>query len=361
MILLVCLVAALAAPVLSEPSMALIDHKGYPDEWIPIVVVGGVLTLIMLVINVKVLIQHKKYSVKNTMQFICTIGILQVYPLFCICYFIGTLIPKSLAVMTFFAETYEAMTFIFFLRLLLTYIGGKKELNTKFKGTVAHLNVPPCCCLCCLPHVHFSKKFYKINEFLLLQFGVYQIVFGFIDMMVDLDESGSTSSTAPNGSTTVLAQEFDTEYTKVYHALFLVSLLLAIYGLGGIYHAAEAELMNKNIFKKFIVYKVPVSLAKLQDVFVQIMISEGGFGTIKYGAFGNELRATTWFSLLTIVECFICFLLAIHWYSPKDYPASPDHQSHFSPLGFLGLPAHVEDPHNGAVKGNPGADHEAKV
>ena len=39
-------------------------------------------------------------------------------------------------------------------------------------------------------------------------------------------------------------------------SVFLVSLLLAIYGLGGIYHAAESELLHRNIFKKFIVYKV---------------------------------------------------------------------------------------------------------
>ena len=50
------------------------------------------------------------------------------------------------------------------------------------------------------------------------QFGVYQIVFGFLEMMIELDGSGSTSSTAGNGTTSVFGKALYANYDKVYHS-----------------------------------------------------------------------------------------------------------------------------------------------
>lgn len=301
------------------PSISTIVKEGYPPEWIPILVIGGILTTLIICIDIRVLLEHKKYSVKHTMQFLCTAGILQVYPLFCLMYFVGTLIPKSLGVCSFIAESYEAISFLFFLRLMLTYIGGKKALKSRLDGELAHLNVPPCCCLVCLPHVHFSDRLYHVNELCIIQFVVVQLVMGFANMLQILDSSNGTLL-------------FEVTLSKVYHATFLVSLLIAIYGLSGIYHAAEADLADKNIFKKFISYKIPVSLAKIQDVLCAFLLYYNAFGSIKSGAFGNSLRATTWFSLLTIVECFVMFLFAVQFYNPGDYPNAPK-DAHWFPFG----------------------------
>ena len=40
----------------------------------------------------------------------------------------GILVPKAMSKLMFLTETYEALSFCFFLRLIMTYLGGKKIL-----------------------------------------------------------------------------------------------------------------------------------------------------------------------------------------------------------------------------------------
>lgn len=293
----------------SNPSFAEILEKGYPPEWIPLMAVSSIILMTIIVLDLKVVRDHKKYSIQHTLQFICTIGILQIYPLYCVMYLSGMIVPKTLSTVTYIAETYEAISYLFFLRLMLTYMGGKKITKEALKGEKAHLNVPPLCCLFCLPHITFTRTLFVIYELFIAQFVIFQLVFGFVEMMMSLD--GSTDHP------TDLVEE---DYAKFYHATLIVSLLISIYGLSGIYHTAEKELEHRNIFKKFITYKMLLILVKAQDIFIQLMSKYDGFGDISSGAFSSTLRAHLWSSMLVMVECMVFFLFAVHYYNIEDYP-----------------------------------------
>ena len=92
-----------------------------------------------------------------------------------------------MAKVTFIAETYEAISLLFFLRLILTYMGGKKETRAQLKDQHVALNSPPLCCLFCLPHIKFSKRFLFVNEMFVIQLAVLQLVLGYIDLLIGMD------------------------------------------------------------------------------------------------------------------------------------------------------------------------------
>jgi hypothetical protein len=117
-------------------------------------------------------------------------------------------------------------------------------------------------------------------------------------------------------------------YSHYFHGFCLLSLLLAIYGLGGIYHAAEEQLKHYHIFRKFILYKAFVTVAKLEELLVALVIK-----TVvdKYdlhlgaGAIPGHLRVHMWCYFLVIVQSAVLFPFLLRAYSTADYPkASPD-------------------------------------
>ena len=61
---------------------------------------------------------------------------------------------------------------------------GKKETQEKLTNKKVKLNSAPICFLYCLPKVNFSKRFLFINEMFIAQLVVFQLVFGFIDLLV---------------------------------------------------------------------------------------------------------------------------------------------------------------------------------
>ena len=136
---------------------------------------------------------HKKYSTRHPIQFFCVMGILTLYPFFVLmnlsgtsqylpsglpilplqapntsppgsqylhtpdntgifCYFknllefvlpykifpcvllniTGMIVPKSLVVVTFLAEAYEGLSFVFFLRLVIYLMGGERDISFFF-------------------------------------------------------------------------------------------------------------------------------------------------------------------------------------------------------------------------------------
>eukprot|EP00116_Pleurobrachia_bachei_P016172 sb/3476434/ len=86
----------------------------------------------------------------------------------------------------FLTETYEALSFCFFLRLIMTYLGGKKETSSLLTDKRVKLNSPPLCCLVILDESH-SYPAYLIEQ----------------------------------------------SYSRNFHFFIFFSLLLAVYGLGG--------------------------------------------------------------------------------------------------------------------------------
>ena len=56
--------------------------------------------------------KHRVYATQYTMQCMCTLGITVTFPLFCVMYFSGMLIPKAMAKLTFVAEAYEAISLV---------------------------------------------------------------------------------------------------------------------------------------------------------------------------------------------------------------------------------------------------------
>ena len=61
---------------------------------------------------------------------------------------------------------------------------GKKRTKQHLKGNYVALNSPPLCCLVCLPHIKFTRKFFVLNEILILQLVVVQLVLGYIDLLI---------------------------------------------------------------------------------------------------------------------------------------------------------------------------------
>ena len=246
------------------------------------------------------------------MQFLCTMGILFVYPLYSIMYVSGMIVPRANSKCTFIAESYESMSLLFFLKLILTYMGGKKNAIKNMKGTKVHLNSPPFCCIP-LPPIKFSAKFLFVNELLVVQLIVIELIMGYIDVLMRMDKSKSYPA--------ALVEE---TYSHVFHGVSITSLCFAVYGLSSIYHSAEKQLHKFGIFRKFVCYKIVVTLAKLQDIVFSILSRNEVFGDLSQGAFTTHLRMHMWSSAITIIECTAIFQFAVKAFSPADYPSYED-------------------------------------
>ena len=61
---------------------------------------------------------------------------------------------------------------------------GKKKTVASLTGHQVALANPPICCLFCLPHVPFTKKYMLVHEWLILQLFIYQLVMGYIDLLI---------------------------------------------------------------------------------------------------------------------------------------------------------------------------------
>ena len=294
-----------------HPSIADIVTQGYPAEWLVLIGICSFLTLVMMIFFLKAVLAHKKYSTKHTMQFFSTIGILMVYPLYALMYVSGMVVPRANSKCTFIAETYESLSLMFFLKLMLTYMGGKKQAVKSLTGTHVHLNAPPLC-WCPLPSVKFSSTFLFTNEIFVLQLIVLELVMGYIDLLMNMDQSKSYPA--------ALVEE---TYSHVFHGMSIASLVLSVYGLSSIYHSAEKELKKYNIFKKFVCYKIVVTLAKVQDIIFSILSRNEVFGDLSNGAFTTHLRMHIWSSTLTILECSVIFPIALKAFPIMDYPSDP--------------------------------------
>eukprot|EP00116_Pleurobrachia_bachei_P003159 sb/3463421/ len=293
-----------------HPSLANILEMGYPGEWTWLVGIGVVVTIVMSVLFIRAFLAHKKYSTKHTLQFISTMGILMVYPLYSLMYTSGMLIPRANSKCTFIAETYESLSLLLFLKLLMVYMGGKRATVKRLKGQSVLLNSPPFCCLGLIPPVKFSALYLFINEIFVAQLILIELVMGYIDLLMNMD-----------GSKTYPAALVEETYSHVFHGIALGSLLLAVYGLSSIYHCAEKELKHYNIFKKFISYKIVVTLAKVQDILFTVLSKNEVFGKVEVGAFSTHLRHHMWASTLTIIECTIIFPFALRVFPLTDYPS----------------------------------------
>ena len=299
-----------------EPSFSEILDKGYPPEWIPFIILTSAMTLSMVVLDIWAFIKHKKYSTKFPIQFMCTMGILQVYPFFSFMALVGMFAPKSHEVVVFLSEGLEALTFLFFLRLVLTFMGGKKSTKSSLKGNDMHLHVFPLCCLVFLPTVKFTRKFFIFCESLIMIYVVYCVGVGFIELIAMLDAGDGFPD--PDAGAHVITGKFG----AIYHVVLIVLLFLAIYGLSGIYHSAEELLEHRGIVKKFLVYKIFTLLAKFQDLIFGTLVHHDVIDddNFKYNEIWSAgLRTRNCVQFAICVEAMISFPLALKFYSTDDY------------------------------------------
>ena len=293
------------------PSLDKLLKDGASPEWFPFVFISCALILLMICQDIYLLFQHKKYSTKCPIQFFCTVGILQVYPFFALMQLVSLVTPNSHHVVSFFTDAQEALSFLFFLRLLFTYMGGKKAAMLALKGEQMHLNVPPICCLFCLPTVRFTKKFFFVCELLVGLHSFFCISVGFIDLLISLDNNTSS-----------IARQENKKFVTSYHALSMIFLMLAIYGLSGIYHSAEEKLHNRGVVRKFLVYKIFTLSVKLEDLLMvwlvkSDIINDDNFKFNKN--FDAELRVKGVYAFFVVVQASIAFPLAAKFYSTEDY------------------------------------------
>ena len=169
------------------PSFNDILKNKQPPEWIPFIVLGSFMTLAILALDIGAFVKHKKYFTKFPIQFICTFGILQVYPFFSLMALIGMIVPRAHEIVDFFSESLECLTFLFFLRLILTYLGGKKATKSILEGSDMDINVPPLCFLVCLPSVKFTRKFFIFCEFFIDLYTIFRLVLGFLELVMLTD------------------------------------------------------------------------------------------------------------------------------------------------------------------------------
>lgn len=291
------------------PTLNQIINEGSPPEWLPFVIVAVSMVLAIITLDIWTIMRHKKYSTKQPIQFISTIGILQVYPVFALMHLIGLIIPNANDVTVFITESYEALSFVFFLRLVLIYMGGKKVTKEILKGSHVNLNVTPICCLFCLPSVKFTRKFYVFCEVLIAIYVFFCIVAGLIELLMLLDGGKGYPSDMITG-----------KFGTVYHIVLPILLLFAIYGLSAIYHTAQDRLNTRGIVKKFLVYKVFTILAKVLDLvfayLVKLEVIED-FGYLEIWSTGLRVKNIVGFVICAMA--FITFPLAIKFYSVKDY------------------------------------------
>eukprot|EP00116_Pleurobrachia_bachei_P008973 sb/3469235/ len=188
----------------------------------------------------------------------------------------------------------------------------KKRTKQHLKGNYVALNSPPLCCLVCLPHIKFTRKFFVLNEILILQLVVVQLVLGYIDLLIGLDASHEYPAVL-----------FEETYHHYFHIIVLISLLLAVYGLGGIYHTAEQHLARYSIFWKFVLWKVFVTVVKFQE-FLTTFVLKKVFDKVdlSYGPVSTELRVHIWCYFLVLLEAACVFPHVIRYYSLADYPSS---------------------------------------
>jgi hypothetical protein len=52
------------------------------------------------------------------------------------------------------------------------------------EGNDVGLANPPICCLVCLPHVKFNKKYLIVHEWFIRQLVIYKLVMGYIDLLI---------------------------------------------------------------------------------------------------------------------------------------------------------------------------------
>ena len=140
---------------------------------------------------------------------------------------------------------------------------------------------------------------------------VISLYFRFIDLLIGLDESHEYP-----------AALIEQQYSYYFHIFIIFSLLLAIYGLGGIYHSAEEQLQHHHIFYKFAIYKVFVTVVKTQELLVTYTTDNMGeqMESLASGAFSGHIRVHLWLYFLIIFEALIVFPFVIKAYSTKDYP-----------------------------------------
>ena len=174
-----------------------------------------------------------------------------------------------------------------------------------------HYNVPPLCCLVCLPHAKFTRKFYTFCEILIFIYVFFCVFVGFLKLVMSLNGADAYPSTLITG-----------DFAIVYHVLLIIFLLFAIYGLSGIYHSAEEKLASRRILRKFLVYKIFTLLAKFQDVVLGVLVDQGvitdeEFGYNQYVTAGMRVRNIVGFAV--VLEAMIAFPFAIQFYSTRDY------------------------------------------
>ena len=300
----------------TEPSFKDILESEQPPEWIPFIVLGSVMTLAILALDVWAFVKHKKYSTKFPLQFFCTFGILQVYPFFSLMALIGMIVPRAHELAEFSAESLECLTFLFFLRLCLTYLGGKKATKSILEGSDMHINVPPLCCLVCLPSVKFSRKFFIFCEFLIYLYTVFRLALGFLELVM-LTDAAEEFPHLEKGTHVITGK-----FSAVCHTLLLVLLFFAVYGLSGIYHTAEELLKNRGIVKKFLVYKIFTLVVKFQSVIFISLIHHDVIGNKKFGfneIWSADLRVRNCLALAICVEAIFAFPLALKFYNTDDY------------------------------------------
>ena len=189
-------------------------------------------------------------------------------------------------------------------------MGGKKSHKETLKGDHVHLNVFPICCFVCLPPLKYSKTYFNFNEALIVSSSCYTIILGYINLVLTTDQSEAYPTST-----------VEQKYSLFYHISSFFMLALAVYGLSGIYHTSENLLKHRNIVRKFLVYKVYVTVVKLQMLITAGLsfhdVLGDGFDYNEWFPTATRLRLIH--SFVVVVEGAIYLPLAVWIYPTSDY------------------------------------------
>ncbi|XP_041359827.1 organic solute transporter subunit alpha-like [Gigantopelta aegis] len=270
------------------------------------VIASAVLTVVVcLIFFESVWYLNKYYHSWHTKVFsVWQIGL---HPAISLTSMLTVVVPRSSVINSLISSVYVSISLHIFMRLIIHYHGGEKNMVRTMSGEKIPLRSPPlACCICCCPKITLTRSNLKRIKYL-----VHQVVF-LRPILKFLGAVMWTDGRYTKGKIDV----FDSFiYITV---LNVVSSLVAVYGLVLLYRASKKHLKKFHIMAKYINLKVVMVVTSLQQLVFTILSHYNVPACTGYNT--AMARGNSFNNMLLIGEMFVLTLLARYYYRKPEEP-----------------------------------------
>ncbi|XP_064621251.1 organic solute transporter subunit alpha-like isoform X2 [Lineus longissimus] len=269
-----------------------------------VVVICWILTLACVGIYIEEIIYILRVDVADRKERSRPIWILGIYPAVSLTSVISVCVPRATLVNELVSAMYLSICILQFLKLIVSYFGGRQHMIAVLTDQKMNLRSPPCCCCCfCLPEITVTKYTLVKMHYMVLQVVVIRplIFFGQAIYLADLGDS----SAAPSALNTVAS------------TLHLASTLTAMYGLVLVHRVAEPHLEKFQTQRKFRTLQLVLLFCNLQSGIFNLLANNGVFPCTP-GGFTSKTRASNMHHTLLVFEMFLLSLVARYFYRRKE-------------------------------------------